>query len=35
VLLDRSGRQRIGFPPDQLTPERLAHDLRRLEAEPS
>ena len=31
VLLDRSGRQRIGFPFDKLTPEGLAHDLRRLE----
>jgi protein SCO1 len=31
VLLDRTGRQRIGFPFDKLTPEGLAHDLRRLE----
>jgi protein SCO1 len=30
VLLDASGRQRIGFPFDKLTPEGLAHDLRRL-----
>src|SRR4051794_14141173 len=30
VLLDRTGRQRIGFPADKLTPEGLAHDLRRL-----
>lgn len=30
VLLDRSGQQRIGFPVDQLTPEGLAHDLRKL-----
>lgn len=30
VLLDRTGRQRIGFPFDKLTPEGLAHDLRRL-----
>lgn len=33
VLLDRRGVQRIGFPLDQLTPEGLAHDVRRLEAE--
>ena len=31
VLLDRDGVQRIGFPVSQLTPERLAHDLRLLE----
>ena len=31
VLLDRAGRQRVGFPFDKLTPEGLAHDLRRLE----
>jgi len=30
VLLDRRGRQRIGFPADRLTPEGLAHDIRRL-----
>src|SRR3954462_4860278 len=30
VLLDRTGRQRIGFPFDKLTPEGLAHDVRRL-----
>jgi len=30
VLLDREGRQRIGFPADQLTPEDLAHDARLL-----
>jgi protein SCO1 len=30
VLLDRSGRQRVGFPFDKLTPEGLAHDLRLL-----
>lgn len=33
VLVDRAGRQRIGFPVDRLTPEGLAHDLRRLSAE--
>ncbi len=32
VLLDRRGRQRVGFPVDRLTPEGLAHDLRRLAA---
>jgi protein SCO1/2 len=31
VLLDRTGRQRIGFPFEKLTPEGLAHDLRLLE----
>ncbi len=30
VLVDGRGRQRIGFPADQLTPEGLAHDLRAL-----
>lgn len=34
VLLDRQGRQRIGFPADRLTAEGLAHDIRRLEGEP-
>ena len=33
VLLDREGRQRIGFPVDKLTPEGLAHDLRVLAGE--
>jgi protein SCO1/2 len=27
VLIDRRGRQRVGFPVDFLTPEALAHDL--------
>jgi len=31
VLLDRQGRQRIGFPPDGLTPEGLAADIARLQ----
>jgi protein SCO1/2 len=35
ILLDRAGRQRIGFPTDQLTPDGLAHDIRRLQAERS
>ena len=33
VVIDAAGRQRIGFPVDQLTPEGLAHDIRLLEAE--
>ena len=35
ILIDKTGRQRIGFPNDQLTPEGLAHDVRALEAEPA
>jgi protein SCO1/2 len=35
VLLDRTGRQRIGFPLDKLTPEGLAHDVEKLRAEPT
>jgi protein SCO1/2 len=31
VLVDGAGRQRVGFPYDQLTPEALAHDIRRIE----
>ena len=30
VLVDSRGYQRIGFPLDQATPERLAHDVRLL-----
>jgi protein SCO1/2 len=30
VVVDREGRQRIGFPHSELTPEGLASDLRRL-----
>jgi protein SCO1/2 len=30
VLVDGDGFQRVGFPADQATPERLAHDLREL-----
>ncbi len=33
VLLDRRGVQRIGFPVDQVTPERIAHDIAALERE--
>jgi protein SCO1/2 len=35
VLIDRKGMQKVGFPAGQTTPERLAHDLRLLEAEKS
>jgi protein SCO1/2 len=34
VLLDPTGRPRIGYQSDLLTPEALAHDIRRLQAEP-
>jgi protein SCO1/2 len=34
VLIDRSGRPRIGYQSDLLTPEALAHDVRVLEALP-
>jgi protein SCO1/2 len=30
VLVDSKGVQRVGYPLDQVTPERLAHDLRLL-----
>jgi protein SCO1/2 len=33
TLVDKRGFQRIGFPGNQATPERLAHDLRLLERE--
>jgi protein SCO1/2 len=33
VLVDKLGRQRVGFPVDFLTSEALAHDLRLLAAE--
>lgn len=35
LLIDKRGRQRISFPVEQLTPEGLAHDVRKLEAEPA
>ena len=35
VLVDARGFQRVGFPLDQLTPDRVAHDIRLLEAEAS
>jgi protein SCO1 len=31
VLVDAQGRQRVAFPIDQATPERIAHDLKLLE----
>lgn len=33
LVLDRRGRQRVSFPVEQLTPEGLVHDVRKLEAE--
>ena len=30
VLIDKRGRQRVGFPLDHLTPEALAHDIQVL-----
>jgi protein SCO1/2 len=33
VLIDKRGFQRVGYPSNQVTPERLAHDLRVLEKE--
>jgi protein SCO1 len=33
TLVDRRGLQRVGFPGEQATPERLAHDLRLLDRE--
>jgi protein SCO1/2 len=33
LLIDRAGRQRLGFPVSQLTSEGLVHDIRRLERE--
>jgi protein SCO1/2 len=33
LLIDRSGFERVGFPAQETTPERLAHDLRVLERE--
>jgi protein SCO1/2 len=32
LVLDRRGRQRVSFPVSALTPEALAHDLRRIES---
>jgi protein SCO1/2 len=35
LLIDKRGIERVGFPADQLTPEGLAHDIAKLEAEPA
>jgi protein SCO1/2 len=35
TLVDKRGYQRVGYPGQQATAERLAHDLRLLEREPS
>ncbi len=34
-LIDKRGFRRVGFPLDQLSPEALAHDIRKLQAEPA
>jgi protein SCO1/2 len=34
VLVDGDGLQRVAFPLEQATPERIAHDVRALEATP-
>ena len=33
VIVDKRGVQRIGYPSQEVTPERLAHDIRLLERE--
>jgi protein SCO1 len=33
LLFDARGRERVLFEPEQLTPESLAHDIRKLQAE--
>jgi protein SCO1 len=35
LLVDKKGRQRVGFPFEQLSPERLLHDIKQLQAEPA
>jgi len=35
LLIDRHGLERVTFPVEELTPEGLAHDIRRLESEGS
>lgn len=34
LLLDRHGVERVSFPVEQLTPEGLAHDIRKLQNQP-
>jgi hypothetical protein len=31
VLIDKQGFQKIGYPLEQTTPDRIAHDMRLLE----
>ena len=33
LLIDKRGRQRVGFPFEQVTSARLLHDVRLLQAE--
>jgi protein SCO1/2 len=33
LLIDKRGRQRVGFPMSELTPEGLAHDVKVLQSE--
>jgi protein SCO1/2 len=33
LLIDKGGRQRVGFPMSELTPEGLAHDVKVLQSE--
>ena len=35
ILIDRRGRERVGYAADQLRPEDLAHDIRTLQREPA
>jgi protein SCO1 len=35
LVLDKEGRQRVAFPSEQLVDRDLAHDIRKLEAEPA
>jgi protein SCO1 len=34
LLIDRAGIERVGFNPEQITPEGLAHDIAKLQTEP-
>jgi protein SCO1/2 len=35
LVIDKDGRQRVAFPVEQLVDRDLAHDIRKLEAEPA
>ncbi len=35
LLIDRAGQKRVLFPVEQLTPEALVHDIRKLERDPA